>query len=78
MNPSINLQQKHKNKREWNTSTPVKKIIKSQGKKTKRRKELKKQPGNNIKMTSTNLSIITLNVHGLNAPIKILRMTEGI
>ena len=45
-----NLQQKHKNPREKNTSIPLKKIMKPQGKKLKEegknREELQKEPEN--------------------------------
>ena len=43
MNPIKNLQQIHKNKRERNTSIPLKKIIKSQGKKLKEEEKNRKE-----------------------------------
>ena len=52
-------------------------VIKSQGKRTKEKEQQPKKPQtiNKIAM-STYLSIITLNVNGLNAQIKKYRVAE--
>ena len=65
--PTIDIQNLETKEHKHNT----KKIIKPQGNTKRRRKELRRTTETNNKMTlSTYLSIITLNVNGLNAPIK--------
>ena len=62
-----------------NTSIQLKKIIKAQGDTLKQEDKTEKQPEKSNKMAiSTYLPIITLNVNGLNAPIKGHRVADWI
>ena len=68
-----NIQLIHKNQKEENTSTYKRKPIRAQKEKRKERnkEEIQNQLENKVKMSiKIYLSIITLNVKGLNAPIK--------
>ena len=78
-----NLQIIHKKLRERHPHITLKKIIKPQEKKPgqekRNREELRKQPENNQQIgNSTYLSIIPLNVNGLNVPIIRHRVAERI
>ena len=71
----------HTHKRERNPNITLKIVIKSQGEGAKEEKRKKKNCKNNQKTKykmaiSTYLSIITLNVNGLDAPIKRHRVAE--
>ena len=85
VNLMVTTNQKHnrdKKLRERNPNIMLKENIKPQGKKAreneKNREELEKQPENNTVVISIYLSIITLNVNGLNYPIKRHRVVEWI
>ena len=86
MNLMITTNQKPIIKRQKNKEEGIeltlKKTIKPQGKiirEDERSKEVQKQPETiNKVVISTYLLIITLNVNGLNSPIKRHRMTEWI
>lgn len=72
---------KYKKDKERNMSILTKKYIKSQRKRAREegnRKELQKQPEKDKMAISTYLSIITLNVSGLNYPIRRRRVAEWV
>ena len=70
---------REKNKKENVTSILLSKIIKSQRKRLKEDQRRTKQQKTNNKMTaSKNLSIISLNVNGLNASIKRYRVADWV
>ena len=71
----------HTHNRERNPQITLKIVIKLQEKKAKKKKKGTKNSPKNLKTInkmaiSTYLSIITLNVDGLNAPVKKDRVTE--
>ena len=78
--PKICNRYKHK-KRIRNPNTTLKLVIKSQEKRTKeegKKKNLQKLIENNKIAIRTYISVITLNVNGLNAPTKRHRLAEWI
>lgn len=68
MNRMVTISQKYTKK--WRETKPIKTLKKTKGKRSKEERNSEpKQPKNKIPI-STHLSIIMLNVNGLNASIK--------